>query len=301
LIEVSAWPAEAFYFAKNGDEADPDDMTFCFIDFMAQRACFPEVEHLHATRVAIGAGVHRMIAGEVEHVFNVCRSVFDLLQEVIEKLWDSVRLVDQSIKKKSMKGSFNDITHFKGERASREHLMTKFGLPPGLADFYVAWTPFFEKLRQFRHAVVHRGSRVQSIFVGNDGFLISKVLRPFNDMDVWRESEREENNLVPLMPALGVVVLKTLGACEEFSVEMSKAIVFPPEVAPGMHLFMRGYFNKTFVRIVNDSYERLSAAVSAEAETPPAEVFVEAPDATANEGSPPGARGDSPTPADSEV
>ncbi len=301
LIEVSAWPAEAFYFAKDGDKADPDDMVFRFIDFIAQRACFPEVvpaflaihddifnlsaslakiEHLHVTRAAIGLGVHRMVAGEVEHVFNVCRSVFDLLQEVIERLWDTILLVDQSIKKRSMKGSFNDITHFKGAPASRDHLMTKFGLPQGLADFYVAWTPFFDKLRQFRDAVVHRGSQVQLIFVNDDGFMISKTLRPFNDMDVWRESERRENDLVPLMPALGVMVLRTLGACEAFSVEMSKAIVFPPEVAPGMHLFMRSYFSKTFVRIINDSYERLGVSGATKEEAP----LAEAPDAAAIEG-----------------
>jgi hypothetical protein len=277
LVEVKAWSAEYFYFAK--DPADPDDIFFHFLDFMAQRACFPEIvralsgihddvfnlsaslvkiEHIHATRAAAGSGCHRMVATEIEYIFMVCRSIFDLLQEIALKLWATIQLVDPNVVKKPLKESFNAMVNFEGKPATGESLMRRFGLPPPLADFYVAWREFFTTLRDFRDNISHNGSQIQSIFTGTHGFQIAKALRPFHDMDIWRPDERETNEVVPLMPALGVVISRTLGACEEFSQIFSRIIAFPPPIAPGMRLFMRGYFNQSFNLILRDAADRIS-------------------------------------------
>lgn len=280
LIEMKAWPAESVYFSKDG--AAPTDIAFHFLDFMSQQASFPQVmpalfgirddyfnlsaslakiQHLHATRAAVKDGCARMVVSEVEYVFLVCRSIFDLLQEIALKLWDTIQLMDSSVEKKPLKESFNAMTQFEGKPATRESLERRFGLPAPLADYYVRWQGFFHLLRGFRDNVVHRGSQVQTIFTGESGFLISKSLRPFLDMDVWQENERLPNDLVPLMPALGVVVYKTLEACDDFSMTLSQMVRFPPPIVPGMRLFMRGYFNESLSLILGDAGERLGRQV----------------------------------------
>jgi hypothetical protein len=299
LIEVRAWPAESFYFSKV--EANPNDIAFHFLDFMAQHASFPQVtlalsgisddifnlsaslakiEHLHATRDAIGHGCHRMATSEVEYVFLVCRSIFDLLQEIASKLWETITLTDASIEKKPLMKSFNAMTRYKGKPVTREILARRFGLPDSFADFYVKWQGFFELLRGFRDNVVHHGSQVQTIFNDEKGFMIAKSLRPFGDMDMWRDNERLPNEVVPLMPALGVVIYKTLAACEDFSRTLSTIIKFPPPIAPGMHLFMRGYFNESLTRILQDAAERLALPA------PSPEVPTVAEPAVASDGAP---------------
>ncbi len=297
LVEVKAWPAESFYFAK--DPADPDDISFHFLDFMAQRACYPEIvralsgihddifnlsaslakiEHVHTTRTAAGPGCHRMMASEVEYIFSVCRSLFDLLQEIALKLWDTIQLVDEGVVKKPLKESFNAVVNFEGKPAKRETLMKRFGLPPPMADFYVVWREFFATLKDFRDNLAHNGSQIQSIFAGAEGFQIAKALRPFHDMDSWRPKEREANDVVPLIPALGVVISRTLGACEDFSQMFSRIIAFPPPIVPGMRLFMRGYFNASFNRILRDAVSRTAGtAAGVQAASPAAHAVPTAP------------------------
>ena len=289
LVEMRAWPAESVYFSKA--EAAPDDIAFHFLDFMSQQACLPQVmpalfgirddyfnlssslakiQHLHATRASIGNGCSRMVVSEVEYVFLVCRSIFDLLQEIALKLWDTIHLADTSVKKKALRDSFNAMTQFEGKPATREALSRRFGLPSPLADYYVRWQGFFGLLRGFRDNVVHRGSQVQTFFTGESGFLISKSLKPFQDMDVWRDDERRPNDLVPLIPALGIIVYKTLQACDDFSQTLSSIIQFPPPIVPGMRLFMRGYFNESLASTLSDADERLRhTAPSDEAATEP--------------------------------
>ena len=227
-------------------------------DLFNLSASLAKIEHLQATRDVIGAGSHRMVASEVEYVFLVCRSVFDLLQEIAMKLWETITLTDASIQKKPLKESFGAMTRYEGKPVTREILVRRFGLLDSLADYYVKWQDFFELLRGFRDNVVHNGSQVQTIFADENGFMIAKSLRPFHDLNVWRDNERSLNDLVPLMPALGAIVHETLAACEDFSWTLSQIIQFPPPTVPGMRLFMRGYFNQSFTAILRDAAERLA-------------------------------------------
>jgi hypothetical protein len=277
LIEVKAWPSESFYFSVKAES--PHDLCFHFLDFIAQRASFPEIQKpilgmrddiynlsasvskialIHSSRDAIGSGVSRMVVTEVEYIFSVCRSIFDLLQEIICALWDTVQLTDSSVTKKPLKETFSEAIRFKGEVSTSEGLIKRFGLPPPLADFYVRNSEFFMALRDFRDNIIHRGSQVQTIFSGESGFLIQASLRPFSTMKIWREEEKQPNNLVPLLPALGMVIHNTLSACEDFSSTMEKIIHFPPPIVPNMKFFMRGYFNELFAATLRDANGRIA-------------------------------------------
>ncbi|RIJ85160.1 hypothetical protein RSP822_17125 [Ralstonia solanacearum] len=273
--------AEGFYFAERPQS--PTDAHFRFMEFIAQHASFPELklavvgmmddisnlsaslsklQLLHASRDTVGSGVSKMAATEVEYVLSVCRSLFDLLQEVINKLWQMVTLLDPAKKKRPMKGSFAAVALFQEAPATAERLVEKYGMPQSLADFYVAVTPFFLQLRTIRDNLVHHGSQVQTIFSDDADFLISGHLRPFDSMKIWRDHERQPNNLVPLRPAINAVVYRTLTVCEQLSEVMRVHIQFPPPLVPGMHLFMRGHFNAKFLEAMTDARLRESSLVA---------------------------------------
>jgi hypothetical protein len=279
LMRVQMWPAEASYFGIVS-EAETD-LCFHFTDLFAQRASYAEigrpfvglqddiynfgaslakVRWLHDSRSGIGSGVGRMVRTEIEFIVAICRSIFDLLQEIVSKLWVHVSLRVAPETKKNLKETYSDTLLYKGSPSNADKLIERFGMPRELADCYVRSSDFFITLRQFRDNIVHRGSQVQGIFEGNDGFLIRKALVPFRDIDIWRPEERTETELVPLLPALGYVISETLGVCEDFSLTIGRIIDLLPPIAPGMRLFMRGYFNEVLIGALDDVKERTAAA-----------------------------------------
>ncbi|MBI4809179.1 MAG: hypothetical protein HY799_09575 [Nitrosomonadales bacterium] len=277
LIEIKASPAESFYFATEPET--PTDICFHFLDFIAQRASFSELQkpilglrddafnlsaslakisHLNTTSNIVGQGVSRMVVTEVEYLFSVCRSVFDLLQEIASALWETIKLHDSSVNKKPLKETFSKMVTFQGRASTEQELIERFGLPQPLAAYYVRNADFFMTLREFRDNIIHRGAQVQTIFSGETGFLIQHTLKPFSDMEIWSEEEKQPNDLIPLYPALCVVIHKTLSACEDFSSTIEQVIQFPPPIAPNMRFFMRGYFNEMFSAALHDAHKRLT-------------------------------------------
>jgi hypothetical protein len=281
LMQIHAWPAESCFFARAPE--CQSDLCLQTLNFIAQRASFPELMKafvgfqddvfnvsaslakiglLHAHRDTIKHGIGRMAVTEVEYILSVCRSMFDLLQEMVSHLWERIQLVDSAIRKRSLKQSFTDMILQTGKPASATQIIERFGLPPALAEVYVKHSQFFLSLRRIRDNVVHRGSQMQTIFDGDRGFLVAAHLRPFSDWNIWREDEREPNNLVPLLPALGLIVHHTLNACEEFFHALEGVIRFPAPLVPGMAFFMRGYFNDEFVAVLRDAAQREAASQS---------------------------------------
>lgn len=120
-------------------------------------AVLSKVQLLHSSREAVGNGIKRMITTEIEYLFSVCRSVFDLLQEVISRLWASIKLTDASINKKPLKSSFNDMVTYRGEPATLETLQSHFGLPVPLANVYLDFAEFFADLRSIRDNLMQVG------------------------------------------------------------------------------------------------------------------------------------------------
>lgn len=277
LLEIKARPAETFYFSVEPES--PFDICFHFLDFIAQRASFYELQkpilglrddvfnlsasiakisHLHATRDIIGAGISRMAVTEVEYLFAICKSIFDLLQEIASALWKTIILHASSVKKKSLRATFSGMVLFEGRSSTEPELVERFGLPQPLAAYYVRNTDFFMTLREFRDNIIHRGSPIQKIFSSDTGFLVQHSLKPFSKMNIWSDNEKQPNDLVPLLPALGIVIHKTLSACEDFSSTIEKIIQFPAPIVPSMKFFMRGYFNEAFSSTLRDANERLT-------------------------------------------
>ena len=279
LLEVKvSGPAEMFYFGS--EPASKNDTEFDFFSFIAQRASFPSVKkavaelmddifnitasiakikHLHATRSALGEGVSRMVVTEIEYLIFVCRGVFDFLQEVVSRLWEDVRFFDSTQQKKSLKDrqKFSQVVVYNGAEATFEQIKERTGMPDRLVAWYCRHTQFFMSLRTFRDNLVHRGTPVQTIFVVEDGFAIQERMVAFKALDLWFNEEKGANNIVPLMPALAMIVNNTLAACEDLSRTMQECIKFPDDLVPGMSLYMRSYFNESFMEMLSELNNRM--------------------------------------------
>lgn len=274
LVEVHAWPAEAFYFAR--EPADIQDLCIGILTFVAQRANFLGLQAafsalqddilnlsaslaklclIHESAPRLGGGATRLAATEVEYILLVCRSIFDLLQEFLARLWTGVRHADAR-KPKALKKTFSDMALHANTTRPAGEIAERFELPLPLAECYARNAPLFLKIREFRNNLVHRGHQVQTIFHGEEGFTIRKRLGPFLEPDIWRDDEVQRNGLVPLTPALAMVVHGTLAACDDFAHTLLTCLRLPAPTVPAMNLYMRGYFNAALTDALADAAQR---------------------------------------------
>lgn len=251
--------------------AGPEDIFLPFVDFMMQRAAWPDVEHwfrairddLHNLGTTLAKldfffahreeipGISRFVATEVEYIFTVCRSVFDLLQETIARVWERVRFLDPEAEaaKKKLKPTFSKMVLENNQPRTVEQLRTRFGLPPDLAEFYARAAPFFLQLRAHRDGVVHGGATHDFIYDTERGFAVPSDLQPYASWGVWANSDPyNKNGLVSLRPALAHLIYSTFGTCNAFTQVMGRTIRFPPEIAPGLRLFIRGQHNAALLK-----------------------------------------------------
>ena len=172
------------------------------------------------------------------------------------KLWDSVKLFDTGVAKQGLKSSFADMLTFKGAPADAGTIAARFGLPIGIAAGYERGRVIFDGLKKLRDNVVHRGSQMPHIYGGEGPFVIALRDNPFPTLGIWEESERQTNDLVPLLPVLETILYRSFVVCNELAIAFQEVIQLPPPVAPDMALFARGYFTDRLVDAVASGHRR---------------------------------------------
>jgi hypothetical protein len=277
LIEVQGFPAEACYFARQPEA--PDDLYLPFFNFLAQRANYLEMQRafhgvqddifnlsgslakldlLQQSHDAVPHGLSRMATGEIEYFIVVLRSLFDLYQEALMKLWDNIILVDASITKQKLKKSFADMLTFKDKPADATTIAGRFGLPLGVAEGYARSRTIFDGLKKLRDNLVHNGSQAPHLFAGPGPFVIALRDNPFPELGIWEESERQPNDLVPLLPVLETLLYRSFLICDELAAAFLEVIQLPPPVAPSMAFFAKGYFTGKVVDAIASGSRRAS-------------------------------------------
>jgi hypothetical protein len=253
---------EGLYFAKEmkGDK----DVYFRFIDFTYQRAVNKDVFNtFHAmvddinilstciSKMELYFGLRKtgrltlsetywLVWSEIEHVFTVCRSYFDLLQYLIKMTWDKIELLNTELVKQELPGKFSELLPKRGK------LKDLYGLTPRLVGFYDSYFDFFLKLKNWRDAVIHYGKKRVMIFVTEKGFGVFINSEPFASFSsIWRPDTFLPNNIAPIRPIISHVIGTTLLAADELIDSLSQEITFPEDIAPGYSVFLRGpYVNK---------------------------------------------------------
>lgn len=267
---------EIDYVAK--EPASADDLLFPFVEFLWQRACFPEVEHFikaigddfhnMGTALAKLRHFHRMrsqlahpiarrfIATELEYFLVLARSVFDLLQEALARLWnDRFRLTDDAadLLKRTHKlpASFSKIVRVNdGVFRTAGQIEERYAIPPVVAQAYEKSASFFAALRASRDAIVHGGASLHDFYVTEKGICVARDAKPFTTFAGWRQVSDGQEALVSIVPWLAEIVWRTVETCNGIVFSFASVLLFPPDVAPGYRIFSRGPCNSALSEVV---------------------------------------------------
>lgn len=282
LIEMN--PVQAYqsdYLAKQ--PAGPNDLCIPFVDLMWQRASWPKICPLVASIAAdfhnFGSSVEKLtfffeqrkhvrgstafVKTELEYIFILSRSIFDLVHEAISHIWESkVTLHDPTIEARrkgaKLSTSFRGMV-LKGDALrTPEDLTLTYGFPEGLAQAYAASAPFFTQIRKFRDQIVHLGKDPSQLFDTDKGFCLPKAAYGFGELDFWKPEHSYNDNVVSLLPLLAYVVLGTIETCNNLVNALAAQIVLPPEIAPGYRVFIRAPHNEALLWLLHISQDGLA-------------------------------------------
>jgi hypothetical protein len=256
---------EGMYLSK--DIVDPkNDMHLVLLEMLFQEFSFPDIfrtgNDLGRDLLNFGASIEKhdliiddyavsrkkkgghsyLISTELEYVFYNVRSMFDLLQTISRKIWERIRLLDPSAKKKDLPPRFSKVVlGNSGHRVlSSREISKKYGMPKSFADFYEKEAAFFRFCRSFRDAISHKGTSPDWIFMFDDGAAVSISQVPFCNFTFWDKSELRSNNLGSIRALISYISKRSIEATDNFCSALKKNIKLYEAIAPGWHVFIRG-------------------------------------------------------------
>jgi hypothetical protein len=269
--------AESDYVARSA--ARPSDLFIPFIHLMWQQASWGEIcpliiaisgnfhkmgtsvaklKHFHESKKQIGGkGIDRFALTELEYLVTLCRTTFDLLQEMIASIWKTrVQLLDETAeatrRAHPMPKTFSKmVLHEKEQLRIADEIETQFGLPKPMAEQYQSIAPFFSELRRIRDRIVHGGGGFGMIFDTERGFCVNPKSKPFDTFENWRPEHYYNENLVSVLPWIADTILKTIDACNSLVGTFGSVVQLPPPIAPGYVVFVRGYHNEAFAELLS--------------------------------------------------
>lgn len=267
--------AKSLYLTKVKPAAESDASIY-LLEFIWQRLTFRELvgliaameddfhllatsaaklEHFHLSRGTIDEGLlASFVRSEIEYVLIVCRSVFDLFQEIVSRFWNNhVRLLidaeDSTKNRNKLPPTFSKIVFHQGRQQTADEIVAKYALPTAVARQYVTHTPFFESLRVARDRIIHGSASVGTIFVTDMGFAVSPTSKPF-DAYPWQQKHYYNENIVSLTPWVAHIVLTTIQSLTQMIAALSSTIQFPEELAPTYRVLLRDPSNSALLRLL---------------------------------------------------
>ncbi|ENM5919868.1 hypothetical protein CW613_004047 [Vibrio mimicus] len=256
LVDV----VDACYFAKS--PAKPTDIHLKFVSFLLKKAYFKELVHFErgisedinnlCTSIDKIELFHevwskdperinwRFVTTEIEYIFKVCRSLFDLLQEIIYRIWERFEFLNGKQNKKKLKKSFREMLYKSGELSTAAEIAERFYIPTILAEYYVRQSEFFVWLKEYRDKIVHGGKNVEHILILDEGFAVSIDQPAFKGLHIWDITEIKKSRLGSLRALLAYSILNTVAAVEQCAVVLQQMVRFPPDIAPEHEVFIRG-------------------------------------------------------------
>lgn len=271
----SAGVIESNYVARNPEQ--PTDLFIPFVDFLWQRAswhhtigileliiddvhnlgtCFAKFEYFSQQYEKIGDGVSLFAKTELEYLLALARSTVDLCYDLFRNLWHrNVRLGPEHRRPKMLPEKLSALV-FSGKREiaqvrERKDLCSKFGLTESIAEAFMKIGAFLLPIRQCRDSIIHEGRKLPTIYATERGFCVDNREEPYSTFSIWNESHRYNDRLVSIVPLIAYLVFNSIDVCNILTEAFPLQIGFPPEIAPGYHVFMRGFHNEALIRAMS--------------------------------------------------
>jgi hypothetical protein len=277
LIEVKIVDTvEADYVAATA--AKQSDLFIPFVHLMWQCASWPEIcplisaiiDDFHNMGTSVAklrlffdsrnklppGAASRFAHTELEYLVMLCRSVFDLLQEIISIVWvKKVQLHDQAAEKRRRSAKLPEkfsrlVLHDKKRPRTVSEIESKYGLPKLLAAQYANLVVFFSQLRDVRDDVVHGRTTMGHIFDTERGFCIAPKTAPFSSFNGWRPEHYFNEDIASILPWIASTILQTIDACNSLTSTFASVIELPPEIAPGYRILVRGLHNEALAELL---------------------------------------------------
>lgn len=252
--------ADSKYFSKN--PAKETDVYIDFINLLIKRAYFKDLVHFEgsiledlnnlatsATKINLFHKVwlkdenqisSRFVKTELEYIFNVCRSIFDLLQEVVSKMWARSVNLETREKTKKLKSTFSKMVLFNNKLSSAKEIEQKYNIPKLLADFYFRHGAFFTWLRSYRDKIAHGGENIRLLYILKEGFAVDTELEPFKGLHIWNHTELKNKKLGSVKSVVSYAILNTIFALEDYSAVIQSIVKLPEDIAPDYKIYIRG-------------------------------------------------------------
>ena len=184
--------------------------------------------------------------------------MFDLLQECIAVLWKHVRLSDTVAeakrKQRGLPETFSKlILRDKQALKTIEEMTEKYGLTPTMCEAYAKQAAFFSSLRDLRDTVIHGCGNKATIFVTDRGFCISSDEPMVRNFPIVERIISIQRQSILVVAAPRHVVVATIDACSELALAFTREISFPPELAPGYHVFVRSPYTLSLQQLLSVS------------------------------------------------
>lgn len=252
--------SDGCYYSKM--PANKSDVYIEFINLVMKRAYYKDIVHFESgiledinnlstsvTKINLFHDLwredsnsisHRYVTTELEYIFKVCRSLFDLLQEVIKKIWARFRYIDQTLRTKTLKSTFSKMVLCNNKLSTAADISTRFQIPIQLAEFYERNGVFFNWLRSYRNEISHSGHNIKYLYIMEDGFAVPIDEKPFSDIDIWEHTEIKKNNLGSVRALTAYTILNTLNALQDFSQVIQLIMKLPEDISPDYNIFITG-------------------------------------------------------------
>lgn len=191
---------------------------------------------------------HSLLIGtELEFQFYNVRSLYDRLQAVIKAIWDDTTLHDRSLKKRELPLSFRDVILCgKDDRVrSVDEIITRYGLPSPLADFYHSQGEFFKSCRAIRNKISHSGYSVSDqgpIFLLDQGFAVDATQYPFSKFECWSAGSLRNDKLGSVRALMAHIASRAIDATSVYATTLISCIQLPDPIAPDWHVYVRGSY-----------------------------------------------------------
>jgi len=187
--------------------------------------------------------VSNLVTTDLEYLFGNTRSLYDLLQNLIQDLWK------RASKRDLPKDSFYAII-----KQDPENLKRKYNLPESLIKYYIDTKDFFVKCKRIREKIYHRGLNIQAVFCIEDGFALQKDNPLFpnpltSEFDIWPKEKTKENGLVSVLALVSYINKKSLEDMNAFSQVLIQTMQPLPAISENHKLFLRGPYVHHLLRL----------------------------------------------------
>lgn len=223
-------------------------------DLMNIAAAISKMGFYQEIRSDTDLDVRRLLITEIEYIFAVSRSIYDLLQEIIKHIWERLELTEGG--GNQLKQSFAGMALHGGDPIPAGELEEKYGLTPNLADFYASYAGIFSNIKSFRDDMIHYGKGIEMIHSTEKGYTVTTDQEPFCNFDAWTERDiisdavvlnsithdTTRSDVAPIWPPIAKAVLSVIEAMDDFVTCLKTNFTLPPFLAPDYDVYLRGHY-----------------------------------------------------------